>query len=345
MSIVAKVYRDPIVDLTHIGHVAVVDCDGEILHSYGDAKRVTYIRSCAKPIQALVALESGAIDAYGVSEEELALLCSSHNGEEIHANTVKKILSKANLGVKHLQCGTHASLNPEIATLLKEEGKVLDNSNSNCSGKHSGMLLGASYRSEDLETYLSISHPVQQRILKTLAEICEYYEKDIVIGTDGCGVPVHALPLHKYAQGIAKLSLPNVFDSNREKSVKRVIKAMVTHPYMVAGKDRLCTDLMFTCKGKLFAKLGADGYYAAGIIGKGIGLTFKCEDGSISVVEALVVHTLYKLGYINKKEFDALEKYHKIEVKNHRGELVGHTDFDFKLLSHEPLSNSITPSI
>ena len=106
---------------------------------------------------------------------------------------------------------------------------------------------------------------------------------------------------------------------------------MITYPYMVAGKDRLCTDLMRVCKGKLFAKLGADGYYAVGIIGKGIGLTFKCEDGSIPVVSALAVHTLYKLNYINEEEFMALEKYHNIEVKNHSGEVVGHTDFDFEL--------------
>jgi len=335
MSVVAKVYRGSIVDLTHIGHVAVVDCNGKILYSFGNSKRVTYIRSSAKPMQALVALESGAVDAYGVSEEELALLCASHNGEEIHTNSVKKILSKAKLSVKHLQCGTHPSLNPDVAKELEQKGLALDNSNSNCSGKHSGMLLGTNYRGENLENYLSITHPVQQRILKTIAEICEYDKKDIVIGTDGCGVPVHALPLYKYAQGIAKLSKPKVFDNERENSVKRVIKAMVTYPYMVAGRDRLCTDLMRVCKGKLFSKLGADGYYAVGIIGKGIGLTFKCEDGSIPVVEALAVHTLYKLGYINKEEFNALEKYYKIEVKNHRGEIVGHTDFDFELRSGE----------
>jgi len=331
MSIVAKVYRGPIVDLTHIGHVAVVDCKGKILHSYGDAKRVTYMRSSAKPIQALVALESGAVDAYGVSEEELALFCASHNGEEIHTNTVKNILEKAGLGVENLQCGAHPSLNPKVAKELEQKGLTLDNSNSNCSGKHSGMLLGSNYRDEDLESYLSISHPVQKRILKTLAEICEYNEQDIVIGTDGCGAPVHALPLHKYAQGIAKLSRPEVFDSKREKNVKRVINAMVTYPYMVAGRDRLCTDLMSICKGKLFAKLGANGYNSVGIIGEGVGLAFKSEDGSKPTVEALAVHTLYKLGYLNKKEFDALEKYHKIEVRNHRGEIVGHTDFDFKL--------------
>jgi L-asparaginase II len=331
MSVVAKVYRGPIVDLTHVGHIAVVNHKGEILHEYGDAKRVTYIRSSAKPIQALAALESGAVDAYGISEEELALFCASHNGEEIHTNRVKNILAKAGLGVEHLQCGTHASINPSVAKELEKKGLSLDNSNSNCSGKHSGMLIGTNFLKEELDGYLSLSHPVQQRILQTLAEICEYDKKDIVIGTDGCGVPVHALPLYKFAHGIAKLSLPEVFDEERAQNVQRIIKAMVTYPYMVAGRERLCTDLMSTCKGKLFAKLGADGYYAVGIIGKGIGLAFKCEDGKIPIVEALAVHTLYKLGYINKQEFDALEKYHKIEVKNHRGELVGRTDFDFEL--------------
>lgn len=331
MSIVAKVYRGPIVDLTHIGHVAVVNCEGDILHSFGNAKRVTYIRSSAKPIQALVALESGAVDAYGLSEEELALFCASHNGEEIHTNTVKNILAKAKLSVESLQCGTHPSLNASVAKELEQKGLSLDNSNSNCSGKHSGMLLGTNYKGEDLESYLNLSHPVQQRILKTLSEICDYDAKDIIIGTDGCGVPVHALPLHKFAQGMAKLSLPEVFNDQRKENVKRIIKAMVTYPYMVAGRDRLCTDLMRVCKGKLFAKLGADGYYAVGIIGKGIGLTFKCENGSSPIVEALALHTLYKLGYINKEEFDALERYHKIEVKNHRGEIVGRTDFDFEL--------------
>jgi len=329
MSIVAKVYRGSIVDLTHIGHIAVVNHKGKILYEYGDAKRVTYIRSSAKPIQALVALESGAVDAYNISEKELALFCASHNGEEIHTNSVKNILKKANLNIEFLQCGTHSSLNSEVAKDLEKKGIVLNSSNSNCSGKHSGMLVGANYLKEDLKSYLDIKHPVQQRILETLSQICEYKKEDIVIGIDGCGVPVHALPLYKFAHGIAKLTKPELFDTKQSKNVKRITDAMISHPYMVAGKDRLCSDLMKVCKGKLFAKLGADGYYAVGIIGKGIGLTFKIEDGKIPIVEALAVHTLYKLGYINKEEFNKLEKYHKIEVKNHRKEIVGKTDFDF----------------
>ncbi|DAB34184.1 MAG TPA: L-asparaginase [Sulfurospirillum sp. UBA12182] len=331
MSIVAKVYRGSIVDLTHIGHVAVTDTKGNILHSVGNPKRVTYIRSSAKPIQALVALESGAVDAYGLTQKELAIFCASHNGELEHTNTIEGILKKAGLGVEFLQCGTHPSLNPNVAKELEAEGVVLNNANNNCSGKHSGMLLGTKYLGEDLQTYLNINHPVQQRILNAISEICEYPKEEIVIGTDGCGVPVHALPLFKYAQGIAKLSKPEVFDELRAKNVTRVIDAMVTYPYMVAGRDRVCTDLMEVCKGRIFAKLGADGYYAMGIRNEGIGITCKIEDGKIPIVEALAVHVLYKLGFISKTEFNALERYHKIEVKNHRGEIVGRTEFDFQI--------------
>ncbi len=331
MSIVAEVYRGPIVDLTHIGHVAVVNHEGEILKSVGNPKRVTYIRSCAKPIQALVSLQSGAVDAYGLSQEELAILCASHNGEIVHTKTIKNILEKAGLGVEFLLCGTHPSLNPVVAQELSKQGVVLDNANNNCSGKHSGMLIGAKYLGEDLNSYLSINHPVQQRILETIAEVCEYKKEDIIIGTDGCGVPVHALPLYKYAQGMAKFTKPEVFDAQRASHVKRITDAMTHYPHMVAGEGRVCTDLMKVCGGRVFAKLGADGYYSVGLIDKGIAFTCKIEDGKIPIVEALAVHVLYKLGYITKTEFDALERYHKIEVKNHRGEIVGRTEFNFDI--------------
>ncbi|MBE0492503.1 MAG: asparaginase, partial [Sulfurospirillum sp.] len=193
MAIVAKVYRGSIVDLTHIAHVAVVNHAGELLHSVGDPKRVTFIRSSAKMVQALASLESGAVDAYGLSEQELALLCASHNGEEIHTSTAANILQKAGLGIQHLQCGIHPSFNSFVAKELEEKGVTLNASHNNCSGKHSGMLIAANYKKEDLSNYLSINHPVQQRILQTLSEVCAYPKEQIVIATDGCGVPVHAL--------------------------------------------------------------------------------------------------------------------------------------------------------
>lgn len=331
MSLVAKVFRGPIVDLTHAGHIAVVDSNNNLLYSYGDPERITYIRSSAKPIQALTALLSGAVDAYDLTQKELALLCASHNGESIHTQTVLDILQKAGLDASYLQCGTHASLNPSVAQDLQNKGVTLGAQNNNCSGKHSGMLLQAKYMGEDLSTYLQKEHPLQQRILKNIASVCGIKAESIIIGTDGCGVPVHALPLRDFAYGMARLANPQSLDNAMQKAATRVVDAMIEHPYMVAGKDRLCTDLMATCKGKVFAKLGADGYYAIGVPSKGVGITCKCEDGKIAIVEAMAVHVLRKLGILDDAEFEALSAYHNMQVKNHRGEIVGHTQIEFEM--------------
>ena len=149
MSVVAKVYRGDLVDMTHLGHVAVVDTTGRLLYSAGDPKRVTYVRSSAKPIQALVALESGAVDHYALDERELSLLCASHNGERFHTDAVQSILIKAGLDTSYLQCGTHPSLNPSVATT---QG-TLEMMHSNCSGKHSGMLVTTKFLEEAVDTY------------------------------------------------------------------------------------------------------------------------------------------------------------------------------------------------
>src|SRR5690606_8257695 len=132
----------------------------------------------------------------------------------------------------------------------------------NCSGKHSGMIITAKHYGEDLDTYYKIEHPVQQRILKTISEVCEYDKDEIKLAIDGCGVPVHAMPLYKFAQGFAKLSKPEVFNSEREKVVKKITTIMTEYPEMIAGTDRICTDLMKVCGDRLFAKSGAAAFYA-----------------------------------------------------------------------------------
>ncbi|MDF2532256.1 MAG: hypothetical protein K0Q65_1837, partial [Clostridia bacterium] len=205
MSVVAKVYRGDLVDLTHIGHVAVVDYTGKLLYHYGNPDRVTFARSSAKPIQAIPVVESGAADAYGLTDREIALLCASHSGESFHVDAVRSILQKAGLTDKYLQCGTHYPFADYAAQELRSKGLKPETVHCNCSGKHSGMLITAKYLNEDLDTYYKPEHPVQQRIMKTIAEICEYDEEKIITATDGCGVPVHAMPLYKFAQGFARL--------------------------------------------------------------------------------------------------------------------------------------------
>jgi L-asparaginase II len=333
MSVVARVYRGDLVDLTHIGHVAVVDYTGNLLYHYGNPDRVTFARSSAKPIQAIPVVESGAVDAYGLTDREIALLCASHSGESFHIDAVRSILQKAGLTDKYLQCGTHYPFADYAAQELRNKGLKPETVHCNCSGKHSGMLITAKYLNEDLDTYYKPEHPVQQRIMKTIAEICEYDEEKIITATDGCGVPVHAMPLYKFAQGFARLSKPEVLGEERGKVVKRLTNAMTAYPDMVGGTDRFCTDLMKVCGDRLFAKAGASAYYAIGLKDKGIGMSFKVEDAAKGIVFAMVLEVLSQLNIITPAEFKQLEKYYIMQDKNHKGELVGYTKIEFELIT------------
>ncbi|MDF2592954.1 MAG: hypothetical protein K0S75_2420 [Clostridia bacterium] len=332
MSVVAKVFRGELVDLTHIGHVAVVDSMGKLLYHYGNPDRVTFARSSAKPMQAIPVVESGAVDAYGLTDRELALLCASHSGESFHVDAVRSVLQKAGLTDKYLQCGTHDPFADYAAQELRSKGLKPETVHCNCSGKHSGMLITAKYLNEDLETYYKPEHPVQQRIMKTIAEVCEYDEHKIITAVDGCGVPVHAMPLYKFAQGFARLSTPEVLGEKRGKAVRRLTNAMTAYPNMVGGTDRFCTDLMKVCGDRLFAKSGAAAYYAIGLKDKGIGMSFKVEDAGKGIVYAMVLEVLSQLNIITAEEFKKLDKYYVLQDKNHKGELVGYTKTEFDLI-------------
>lgn len=332
MSILAKTYRGGIVDLTHIGHIAVVDHTGKILFHYGDPERVTFARSSAKPIQAIPVLESGAVEEYGITERETAIFCASHSGESFHIDAVRSVLKKAGLNEDYLQCGSHYPLADYAAEELRNKGLKPQNIHCNCSGKHSGMLVTTNYYGDDLSTYYKPEHPTQRRILKTISEVCEYDEDKVVIGIDGCGVPVHAMPLYKFAQGFAKLSKPELFDSKREKAVRTITNVMTKYPEMVGGTDRICTDLMKICGDRLFAKSGAAAYYAIGLKNKGIGITIKIEDGNSSIVPAVVLETLRQLDVIEEDELKKLERYYVLKSINHKKEVVGETKIEFKLV-------------
>lgn len=332
MSIVAKVYRGDIVDLTHIGHIAVVDFTGKLLYYYGDPNRVTFARSSAKLLQTIPVIESGAVAAYGITDKEVALICGSHSGEDFHVEAVRRILSKSGLNEEYLQCGTHWPFAKSATKELKEKGLSPAFVHCNCSGKHAGMLITAKYLDEDLNTYYKLEHPVQQRIMKTIAEVCEYDESKIITAIDGCGVPVHAMPLYKFAQGFARLSKPEVFEGRRQQVVKKINESLTTYPEMVGGTDRICTDLMKLCGDRLFAKAGAAGYYAIGLKDRGLGMTFKIEDAGVGIIDAVVLETLKKLDIISSEELKKLEKYYLMESKNHKGELVGYTKIDFELI-------------
>ena len=335
MSGMVKTYRGTIEDLIHHGRAAVCSADGKLLYSFGDPDRITFARSSAKPMQAIAVCESGALEKYGVTERELALMCASHNGEDFHVEAVRAILKKAGLDESYLLCGGAYPIDPKAALDMKSRGLPPDAVHCDCSGKHSGMLLTARIYGEDLATYPRPEHPVQKRIMGIMADLCDYPEEKIITAIDGCGVPVHAMPLHKLAQGYARMSQPSLFPEKRAAAIARITAAMTAYPEMVAGTNRLCTDLMRAFGDRLFSKSGAASFYGIGIKDKGIGVALKLEDGCSEFVPLVVLRILEEIGVITSAEAEEnMQKYLDLNIYNHAGTVVGKKEVCFHLQKH-----------
>ncbi len=333
LEVLAKTYRGGLLDLQYTGDIAVVNAEGKLLWSAGDPMRVAFMRSSAKLMQSMVPLESGAVDAYGLTEQELAQLCASHNGEAIHVETVAGILQKAGLDESYLQCGPHLPMYEKEAQAMIARGEAPRDIHNNCSGKHSGMLITTKYLNEDLDTYYKPEHPHQQRIRNMIGMICNYDPAKIVIGLDGCGVPVHALPVYNFAWGIARMCQPETLGEKYGPMAQRIVNAMMHYPMNTSGTGRVDMAIMKHWQDKLVAKSGADGYFTIGLPGKGIGIAIKMDQGDGGPKNAVLLEVLRQIGFATEEDLKAedLAGFYRSEPKNHKGEVVGYTTADFTL--------------
>ena len=332
MSLLVRTYRGELEDLQHFGRVAVCDTQGRLLYSVGDWQRMTFARSSAKPMQAIAVCESGALERFGITERELALMCASHNGESFHVEAVRGILKKAGLDESYLLCGGAYPIDPAEKLAMESAGKGPDAVHCDCSGKHSGMLLTALCYGEDLATYPRPEHPVQRRIMGILAQLCGVSGDSIVTAIDGCGVPVHAMPLCNLAQGYARMSRPDGLTPKRQDAIRRITAAMTAYPEMVAGTNRLCTALMRAFGGRLFSKSGAAAFYGIGLKEQGIGIAVKLEDGCSEFMPFVVARVLEELGVVTQAEArEALGALLDENIYNHAGTVVGRKEVCFHL--------------
>lgn len=336
MTILVKTTRGEYDDTEHHGIITVVDVDGNVLYAVGDHNRVVFARSSVKPIQAISVVESGAVDEYGLTEKELAVICSSHNAESFHVEAVKSNLAKAGLDESYLKCGSHLPIAQYVANDFIKNDITPTEVHSNCSGKHSGMLITCKKMGYSLDDYYKLEHPVQQKILENLAYTCMVDKEDIAIGIDGCGVPVHGLPMHKLALGMARLSKPEVMGEERAKTVRRITTAMTNHPEMVAGDKRICTELNDKFGDRLFAKSGAMAYYGIGIKDKGIGISIKMLDAKSDLLPMIIFEVLIELGVITRDELDVVDEFYKdVNMYNFRNEVVGKKYIAFDMKKHK----------
>jgi L-asparaginase II len=325
------VIRGNLVESEHWGHIAVVNSNGDVLYSNGNPNRVTFARSSMKPLQAIPIVETGAASAYQLDPADLSLACASHNGENQHTDRVKTILSKLDLTPSNLKCGTHPPRWQETYEELMKSGTEITAEYNNCSGKHSGMLATAIHMGESVEDYYKTDHPVQQRIMEVISDLAEVPVDEIEIGIDGCGVPVHGIPLKNLALSFAKMANPSSQPEKRRLAIEQVTSAMIAAPEMVGGTNRFCSDFMRIEEGRMFGKAGAEGVYCIGDLVTGLGIAIKIEDGAGRATSPVAVEVLEQLGILTVKQKGLLHDYHYPKLKNCRDEVIGELRPVFKL--------------
>lgn len=334
--------RGEIIESVHFGAIAVATVDGSLYGWWGDPETTTYLRSTAKPFQVLPFLEEGGAQHYGLDLKEIALMCASHSGTDKHVDTVLSLQGKTGVKEQQLLCGTHPVTHEPILEAMRLRGETPTPNRHNCSGKHSGMVAYAQMKGWQAEYYIDPTHPLQQRILRTFAEMCHLPIEAVELGIDGCSAPNFAVPLQNAAQALARLCDPTGLSPERQAACRLIVQAMSTHPEMVGGPDSFDTHLMKAAPGRLIAKGGAEGYMGIGLLpgalGAGspaLGITIKVSDGDLKsrVRPAVTIEILRQLGALTEAELSALERFGpRTAVYNWRKFTVGEAYPVFELL-------------
>jgi L-asparaginase II len=317
---VIELVRGSIVESRHRIHAAVVDAEGRLRASTGDPELITFFRSAAKPLQALPIIEDGALERFGLTEEELAICAGSHSGEPRHLALAESILRKVGVDGEALACGPHAPFHGPSRRELAESGLEPLRLHNNCSGKHAGMIALARVHGWEPAGYQRLEHPVQGRIFTELSRWVEIPYDGIGLAIDGCGVVTFALPIRNMALGFARLAAAS---RRGERAAALVVQAMASHPAMVAGEGRICSDLMAQTEGRIIAKVGAEGLYCVAVPGAELAIALKVEDGSRRALAPAILAILRQLDLISEDDLGALYAYAYPDVYNTCGEVVG----------------------
>ncbi len=317
--VLVEITRGGIVESVHRGSIAVLDAKGAVKLALGDVESPVYSRSSLKPMQAMPMVESGAAEAFGLSDEEVALACASHSGEPMHTTRVATWLARLGLDESDLACGAHASRYEPVAEAMIRRGEKPSRLFNNCSGKHAGFLTAARHWDISTKGYEQPNHPVQRAVATTLSELCDAGE--LPFGIDGCAAPNFATSLTQFARAAARMAAPDKLERRRAEAARRIIASMIAHPELVSGTGRVCATLMRAARGRAAVKAGAEGFYAAWIPGKGLGIAIKIDDGAGRAAETVITAALESLNLLDDSE--PARSILRAPIRNTRGAVVG----------------------
>jgi len=311
---VVRVHRGEGVESEHRVAWALAEAEGE-------PGRPVFVRSAAKPFQALAAVRAGVPERFGLGAEHLALACASHGGGEAHVRRVRETLAAAGRAEADLGCGPAEPRDPAAAGAYREAGGRPEPVRHNCSGKHAFAIALAVAEGWPVEGYFDAGHPVQAAMCRGLAEATGVAPEELAHATDGCGMQTSAVPLARLADAFGRLAGGGLGAAG-----ERLAGAMTAHPELVAYDGALDTELMRAHPG-LVAKIGAEGVLGIGLA-DGRGAALKVLDGAARGLDPAALLVLEeRLGVATAAP--ALEHLREAPVVNSRGERVGRAEAAF----------------
>ena len=321
--ILAETVRGNWVENRFRGAYAVVDASGRVIASAGDIERAIFPRSAIKSMQALPIFARHAEEKFHHTNEELALACASHHGEDDHVATASGLLSRLGLSFADLECGAHAPTNPAARDALRAAGAEPSALHNNCSGKHSGMLSVALAMGVPTAGYVGREHAVQKAVRAAVEAVIGQELTEDKCGTDGCSIPTFAAPLRAFAYGFARMATGKGLSPELGLAARRLFDAATAHPHLVAGTGHADTLIMAAFKGRLMQKIGAEGVQCGAIRDKGWGYAIKCDDGNPAASQAMLAGLLLKFAEPDAEQKAVLEKFAGQVIKSVRGADVG----------------------
>ena len=324
----AQVWRGPIVESWHRGVVAVANFDGRLVGAWGDAGLMTFPRSALKPFQAMALVESGAADAYALTDAHIALAAASHHAEPLHVAMVEEWLARLGMVEGALVCG------PAMPRRAQDQATAYSQAGarrvySDCSGKHCGFLtmtrhMGAS------GNYADPAHPSQVLYRAILSDYIGRDANTLPVGLDGCGLPAFAASMRDMATAMARFGVGYAKNPARLAAAKRVTRAMMAHPDYVSGTDSQTSRLVRGAGGKVVVKAGAEGYLLAAAPERGLGFAIKMADGSSRGSFGVLARMLGHFDVLRTAEAEALVAEVEPLLTNSNGHVTGRVEIIFE---------------
>ena len=321
--ILAELQRGNWVENIYRGAFVVIDADGTIIASGGDIERAVFPRSAIKSMQALPIFARHAVDQFHHSDEELALACASHHGEDDHVAVASGLLHRLGLSADDLECGAHAPTNAAAREALRASGGAPSPLHNNCSGKHSGMLSVARAMGVPTAGYVGREHAVQRAVRTAVETVIGEQLSEAKCGTDGCSIPTFAAPLRAFALGFARMATGKGLPADYAAAAQRLFDAATSHPHLVAGTGHADTLIMQAFGGRVMQKIGAEGVQCGAIRDKGWGYAIKCDDGNMAASQAMLAGLLLAIAEPDAAQTAVLKKFAHQTIRSVRGAEVG----------------------